>query len=117
MNQKNIKKLYDDSIEESKKCAVERGMKKEEAVKENEELKKRLEYQNFNMFETQQRSQLFKQQQRSQLFNENNRLKEEVKHTQRYWNTIIAKDEEVKLLEAQIQEFKKKHDENVIEHK
>ena len=84
------RKLYNDIIEESKK----KGMKEDDYVKEIEELKKRIENQNITLFDWQQRGQ--------NLFNENERLTEEVKHTERYWNTIISKDEEVKKLEEEV---------------
>ena len=88
------KKLYYDIIEESKKKDTTENIE----IKENVELKRRLESQNLTLFDWQQRGQ--------NLFDENVRLTEEVKHTERYWNTILAKDEEIKELQKEVQKLK-----------
>ena len=58
-----------------------------QGANEIESLKNRIENENRNTYDIQNGGQL--------LFDENTKLKEEVKHTERYWNTIISKDEEI----------------------
>ena len=90
----NHKKLYNDIIKEAETKSTTENIK----IKENEELKNRIEIQNKTMFDWQERGQ--------KLFDENVRLKEEVKHTERYWNTILTKDEEIKKLGEEVQKLK-----------
>ena len=91
----DYKKKYDELVEEFKKVTTtQTNMEEDEETKETDILKKRIENQNRNILDIRHRGQ--------QIFNENTRFQEEVKHTQRYWNTIISRDDDIRSLKSKV---------------